>query len=108
MQTPAELHRLRIAVKKLRYATEFFSDLFQVKAMAVQRARLAQLQDILGFINDAVSVEPLLAVAQANAHEWPAAAAEAVLVWHRERAESQRDRLASAWRRFRKAPRPWL
>lgn len=106
-QSPAELHRLRIAIKKLRYAVEFFHDLFQVKEMTVQRDCLARLQDILGFINDAVTVEPLLAAAQARAREWPAAAAKAVLVWHQQRAAAERDRLAAGWRRLRAAPRPW-
>lgn len=106
-QSPAELHRLRIAIKKLRYAVEFFRDLFQVKEMTVQRDCLARLQDILGLINDAVTVGPLLAVARIGARKWPVAAAEAVLVWHQQRALAERHRLAAAWRRLRKAPRPW-
>jgi inorganic triphosphatase YgiF len=106
-RSPAELHRLRIAIKKLRYAVEFFNDLFQVKAMAVQRARLAKLQDILGFINDAVAVEGLLAEAERNARAWPADAANSLLAWHRDRAAAHRDRLSTAWRRFREAPQPW-
>lgn len=106
-QSPAQLHRLRIAVKKLRYAVEFFNDLFQVKAMAVQRARLEKLQDILGLINDAVTVESLFAAAQSGARRWPATAANAVVMRHQRRATRQRDRLSSAWRRFRAAPQPW-
>jgi inorganic triphosphatase YgiF len=106
-RSPAELHRLRIAVKKLRYAVEFFNDLFQVKAMAVQRARLAKLQDILGIINDAAAVDPLLDAARQSAREWPEAAATALRTWHQERAAAHRDRLPRAWRRFRAAPRPW-
>lgn len=105
--SPEQLHRLRIAVKKLRYAVEFFNDLFQVKAMAVQRARLAKLQDILGTINDAVAVDPLLEAARRNAREWPADAARALRLWHQERAAAHRDSLVRAWRRFRAAPRPW-
>ncbi len=105
--SPAQLHRLRIAVKKLRYAVEFFNDLFQVKAMAVQRARLAKLQDILGIINDAVAVDHLLEVASRNAREWPADAATALRLWHQQRAAAHRDRLVRVWRRFRAAPRPW-
>jgi len=106
-QSPAELHRLRIAIKKLRYAVEFFHDLFQVKEMTVQRDGLARLQDILGFINDAVTVEPLLAAAQDGARKWPVAAAEAVRVWHQQRAAVERDHLITAWRRLRAAPQPW-
>ena len=106
-RTPAELHRLRIAVKRLRYAVEFFTDLFQVKAMARQRRLLAELQDILGFINDAAAVEALLAVARQNSRRMPGTAAQAVIDWHLRLAGVQRGKLDSAWRRFRQAKRPW-
>ncbi len=105
----ADLHRLRIAVKKMRYAVEFFAGLFQVKEMAVQRARLAKLQDILGHINDAAVVEPLLDAASSAAapgREVKAAAA-IVLEWHRVRAVAEREKLHLAWRRYRAARRPW-
>ena len=106
-QSPEQLHRLRIAIKKLRYAVEFFNDLFQVKAMAVQRARLEKLQDILGCINDAVALESLFATASSNARRWPAAAADEVMRQHQQLALQQRKRLASAWRRYRAAAQPW-
>jgi CHAD domain-containing protein len=106
-KSPEQLHRLRIAVKKLRYAVEFFNDLFQVKAMAVQRARLEKLQDILGCINDAVALESLFATASNNARRWPVAAADAVMRQHQQLALQQRKRLASAWRRYRAAAQPW-
>jgi CHAD domain-containing protein len=51
-----ERHRLRIAVKKLRYAAEFLSPVFESKAQAkrakaLQKA-LSDLQDRLGLLND--------------------------------------------------------
>jgi len=49
-------HKLRIAVKKLRYACEFFSGLFDGRRRTVQRNRLGRilksLQDALGTLND--------------------------------------------------------
>jgi inorganic triphosphatase YgiF len=49
-------HRLRIQTKKLRYATEFFSTLFPGNKSTRRRkrlvARLEQLQDALGDLND--------------------------------------------------------
>lgn len=106
--TVAELHRLRIAVKKLRYAVEFFASLFQIKAMAVQRARLAKLQDILGSINDAAAVEPLLAAVVAAAPARAVGTADSgVRDWYQARAASRRAKLQQAWRRFRAARRPW-
>src|SRR5215207_5970201 len=53
---PDERHRVRIAVKKLRYAAEFFAPLYEGKSRA-KRARtfrdaLGELQDRLGDLND--------------------------------------------------------
>ena len=52
--TPEARHALRIALKHLRYATEFFGDLFR-PASAAERygRRAAALQDRLGELNDA-------------------------------------------------------
>ncbi|MGE3691077.1 MAG: CHAD domain-containing protein [Novosphingobium sp.] len=52
----ASRHRLRIEVKKLRYATEFFASLFRQKKAVKHRKSftraLASLQDSLGELND--------------------------------------------------------
>lgn len=104
--TTAELHRLRIAVKQFRYAVEFFSALFSARRMATLRDRLARLQDILGRINDASAVDPLLRSATANGSE-TAAAAGIVIGWCEAQAALKRKALQPAWRRFRAAPRPW-
>jgi inorganic triphosphatase YgiF len=56
---PQQLHRLRIQVKKARYATEFFSGVFHGKKSAKRckeiRSSLMQLQNCLGRINDIVT-----------------------------------------------------
>jgi len=62
-------HKLRIQVKKLRYASEFFSGLFQDKK-ALRRQKkfmpaLKRLQDGLGDLNDIVVDERLIASAAA-------------------------------------------
>jgi triphosphatase len=53
---PVRRHKLRIAGKKLRYATEFFADLFPGKAEAKRLHSminsLKDLQDALGTLND--------------------------------------------------------
>lgn len=105
-RTAAELHRLRIAVKQLRYATEFFSSLFPGRGMAALRDRLAQLQDILGRINDAAAVQPLLSAAAADDRELIAAAG-IVTGWCEARGAAERRALQNAWRRFRAVRRPW-
>lgn len=48
----ADVHRLRIQCKKLRYAIEFFSTLYPGKEIQVVVRQLKKLQDILGVFND--------------------------------------------------------
>jgi inorganic triphosphatase YgiF len=60
---PEQLHRLRIQVKKARYATDFFSGLYHGKKSAKQskkiRSSLMQLQNNLGRVNDIVTHKAL-------------------------------------------------
>jgi len=56
----AERHRMRIAFKKLRYATEFLAPLLPAKRLAPSLAALGRLQDELGLINDHVTAETLI------------------------------------------------
>ena len=56
----AGLHALRIEIKKLRYAAEFFSALYDKKDVREYLNALAALQELLGGLNDAATVERLL------------------------------------------------
>jgi inorganic triphosphatase YgiF len=56
----AQLHRLRIQAKKLRYALEFFGSLFEGKAIGKAIKALSALQDSLGGLNDAAVGHRLL------------------------------------------------
>jgi adenylate cyclase len=57
---PATLHALRIGIKRLRYALEFFAPLAAPKAMGRVLGRLAGLQESLGRINDLANAGQLL------------------------------------------------
>ncbi|GAB4363217.1 MAG: CYTH and CHAD domain-containing protein [Kiloniellaceae bacterium] len=57
----AARHELRIAVKKLRYTTEFFRDLYPAKREKAYLAALRGLQESLGHLNDVAVAEHLLA-----------------------------------------------
>jgi inorganic triphosphatase YgiF len=63
--TAERLHRLRIQVKKTRYAAEFFSGVYAGKKAAKRRkafrSSLVELQDCLGGINDIVTRKALFA-----------------------------------------------
>ena len=56
----AELHKLRIGAKKLRYAVEFFGDLVDRRKRRKTVRRLGDLQDQLGGMNDSRTAQRLL------------------------------------------------
>jgi inorganic triphosphatase YgiF len=59
-ENAAQLHALRIACKKLRYSTEMFGGLFGESGSKAYVAVLAELQDILGTLNDIAVAHRLL------------------------------------------------
>jgi triphosphatase len=103
----AELHRLRIAVKQLRYAVEFFNGLYAPRRMARLRDQLMRLQDILGRINDAAGAASLLGGVASTGSRDVRAAAGMLAGCCEARAAAERALLKPAWRRFRAAPQPW-
>ncbi|MDO8313036.1 MAG: CHAD domain-containing protein [Sideroxyarcus sp.] len=56
----AQLHTLRIACKKLRYSIEMFGSLFTETRTQKYLAALAELQDVLGTLNDIAVAHRLL------------------------------------------------
>ena len=60
--SPDERHRLRLAVKKLRYAAEFFAPLFVDKQVGPYLKRISKVQDAFGALNDASTVQQVLAL----------------------------------------------
>ncbi len=57
---PATRHKVRIAAKKTRYATEFFQSLYVPKSVAAYVDTLSALQDELGWLNDVRVADELL------------------------------------------------
>lgn len=101
-----DLHRLRIAVKRLRYTAEFFQSLAPKKARNYIRA-LSELQDLLGTLNDNAVAWRLLDTLGA---EDPSPAYQQavgyVRGWSAVEAERCRNQLPEAWRQFMKM-QPW-
>ncbi|MDP2196317.1 MAG: CYTH and CHAD domain-containing protein [Rhodocyclaceae bacterium] len=60
VDNPSSLHALRIDIKRLRYALEFFTPLASPKALRRMLLHLTRLQDALGQINDLASAGELL------------------------------------------------
>jgi inorganic triphosphatase YgiF len=98
-----ELHRLRIRTKRLRYAIELVGPLFGDKAAARSARRLAELQDVLGKLNDLANAEALLARLREripSADPEATARAEGFALGYAARsAAAGRDALGNAWRR---------
>jgi triphosphatase len=106
--TTDSLHDLRIDLKKLRYAAEFFLPLYPAHALAKRYvARLAKLQDSLGRACDIASSCGLLDAIRQDDQKMLHLAIGAVAGWQ------ARDRIAVAkmlrkrWLRFKATPAFW-
>ena len=97
-----ERHAARIAVKKLRYATEFFVPHFGERHGRGYQKSLAALQEALGAANDA-----RVAVALASRLAPGSAGAALVSGWALGRTAAQQRALARAWRSFAAARPYW-
>jgi triphosphatase len=106
---PEDRHRVRIALKKLRYVTEFFRHAQrgndQIQGFL---ASIAKLQDALGHDNDAAMTAPLLSTLERDElAQGVQQSIGVVMGWQ------ARDRLAEAaalkkqWRRFKAAAPHW-
>jgi len=103
-----ELHRLRIAIKKFRYAADFFARLYDAKAARAALKRLSRLQDILGAMNDAAMVAKLITHGFSRVPGQRGLEARGILLgWSRGRAATLKRELKSAWKDFRVAEKFW-
>ncbi|MDJ1157070.1 CHAD domain-containing protein [Chelatococcus sp. SYSU_G07232] len=107
--TPEERHELRLALKKLRYAADFFAPLYanQRKTKPYLSA-LSRLQDVMGRYNDAATTRELLGGIGSESmspqfHE----AIGAVVGWHMHEAAACERKLRRRWRGFRDIPTFW-
>jgi inorganic triphosphatase YgiF len=106
--SPEERHQLRIAVKKLRYASEFFGPIFESDAVRSYARGLAALQDVLGVLNDAAVTGRLL---QELAARYPDPSyGESIGIvsgWTRQFMVERLGHLAEVWERFEEAKPFW-
>ena len=102
------LHRLRIAVKKLRYAAGFFGPLFVRAGAKPMLVALNDLQDLLGAINDCASAPALIAAANAAARGPLKPQARTIVShWNAAILADRRRALKHAWKVFRRCERFW-
>ena len=107
---PRERHKLRIRVKKLRYAAEFFAPLYATKRSHSYIETLRELQDDLGRMNDVSASRALIEGLHAVDPSYERRLARAggiVTGWHVRATESRERELARGWRAFTKAKTFW-
>jgi triphosphatase len=100
-----ERHEVRIALKNLRYAAEFFGILFaNSRAVQTYVRSAARLQDLLGAHNDASSVERFL---DTTPDVDTARAAGIVIGWYGRGSTAADAGLMEAWKVFKTTKRFW-
>jgi inorganic triphosphatase YgiF len=114
---PEGRHRLRIAIKKLRYLGEFCGPMYGRKRAKAFLSALKDLQDSLGHLNDVAVASRLIADARTARGEGAigAGGGEAalrgagglVIGWHSRGAVDLEPELRDQWRAFRDAKPFW-
>jgi inorganic triphosphatase YgiF len=101
-------HDLRIDLKKLRYASEFFLPLYAVHASAKRYvARLSKLQGSLGRARDVATTRILLDAIRKAAQPELHLAIGAVAGWQARDQIAMEKTLRRRWRRFKATPAFW-
>jgi triphosphatase len=115
-----ERHDVRIALKRLRYALDFFGGVFNGAPRKKFFKKLARLQDDLGRMNDVAVAETMLArlvgvssdgserAGAAASQGQVAFAAGGILGWHRRRAAEMDIQLVKDWNSFVRVEPFWL
>jgi inorganic triphosphatase YgiF len=94
-----ERHRVRVGVKKLRYACDFFRTLYPGRAARAYLDRLSRLQDQLGHLNDATMIGEITRELAGDDEQANLAAALAT-GWYGHRLQAEEPRMIAAWQRF--------
>ena len=104
----AALHRLRIAIKKLRYVMDALSPLFKPARAKTMLASLSNLQDILGALNDVAVAAQKIDAALPRAKRVAIAQLRAqIAAWRALRLKVLRRKLNAAWRAYRNVKPFW-
>ncbi|MDZ7622587.1 MAG: CHAD domain-containing protein [Candidatus Competibacteraceae bacterium] len=100
-----ERHKLRIRIKELRYALDFFASLYPTAGVKAYLGALAALQDCLGVMNDITVARRLLDEARLSA---ASPARFLIEGWYGCRLDVHEHAFAELWRRFLECERPWV
>ena len=101
------LHQLRIRVKRLRYAAEFFSPLYEKKELRAYLAALTDLQKLLGAVNDAATAQRLIAELRPRRADQSQEALGTLRGWCAAIAHAPLAEFPKMWKRFEDSKRFW-
>jgi triphosphatase len=109
---PRDCHRLRIALKKLRYAAEIVAPLYGRKRVKRYLDQVETLQDLLGHFNDLAEVRAVLGrltmeEADAKVEADVSFAVGLILGWHRAGNERLVQKTRKCWARFKDSEPFW-
>ncbi len=108
-----DFHRLRIALKKLRYNSEFFEGLYKKKEVRSYLEHLKTLQDVLGAMHDVAAARQTLLRLTADE---PASARSAAQLsyasglitgWHESRAAGLSEHAHRKWKKLTRTEQFW-
>jgi inorganic triphosphatase YgiF len=101
--TAEQRHSLRISVKKMAYATRFFSHLYPPATTLAFTKILSQLQDQLGTLNDARTVTNLFN----QIHPTTASTRQLLKKHFKQHKDENLNQLAKIWQNFLEQPPFW-
>ena len=107
--TVPERHRLRKALKTLRYTAEMFSPLYRKRKVRRFIRELKRLQDAFGYLNDIALAETLPGIGVEEHVKRPEVhqAIGFALGWHTARAEGTWTEACTRWDALKHTPRFW-
>jgi len=104
-----DLHRLRIALKKLRYTAEFFAPLYKKKKVKRYLSHIRKLQDSLGRLNDIAHARSVIAqLAQPAQSSDTRFAAGTVQGWYGARRPRLVKRTMRRWSKLKETKPFWI
>jgi len=107
--SPEARHEMRKSLKQLRYLSEFFGAVFGKQAATSRfMARLKELQDVFGYLNDVQLGKQIRPLQERRKFSPQASAAvQSILDWHEEKARHVWPRAGLAWEKLRGSPKFW-
>lgn len=101
-------HKLRIALKNLRYGVDFFADLLgSRKRRQAYKKKMSALQDLLGVRNDIVGAKTYLEELREEVGPEAERILEFILGWQAREAAAAAKAISKSWKKFKRMKDFW-